>query len=45
MPNVFDPRHIDADYAREVLRAESRAILSLEARIGAEFIAAGRLIG
>ena len=35
---------IDPDYARAVLRAEARAVESLEARIGAEFVAAGRMI-
>ena len=35
---------IDPLYAREVLRAEARAVASLEARIGPEFIAAAELI-
>jgi arabinose-5-phosphate isomerase len=34
----------DADYARLVLRAEARAVASLEERIGSDFIEAARLI-
>ncbi len=34
----------DADYARAVLRAEARAITSLEERIGADFLQAATLI-